>query len=41
LVDVTVLLRAAEGVQTADARQIAARVDLLVAVAEWGRATGK
>jgi outer membrane protein len=41
LVDVTVLLRAAESVQTADARQIAARVDMLVAAAEWRRATGK
>jgi outer membrane protein TolC len=41
LADVTALLRAAEGMQAADARLVAARVDVLVAVAAWRRATGK
>jgi outer membrane protein TolC len=41
LTDVTALLRAAEGVQTAEARRVAARVDVLVATAAWRRAIGK
>jgi outer membrane protein len=41
LADVSVLLRAAEAVQQTDARQAAARVDVVLAVAELNRAAGK
>lgn len=41
LADVSALLRAAEGVQTAETRRVSARVEALVAVASWRRATGK
>jgi outer membrane protein TolC len=41
LADVVALLRAAEAVQEADARQIAAQVDVLLAGATLDRAVGK
>lgn len=41
LVDITALLRAAEGVQAAETRRVAARVETLVAAAAWRRAIGK
>lgn len=41
LADVSALLRAAEVVQQADARQAAARVDVVLATAELNRAVGK
>lgn len=41
LADVSALLRAAEGVQTSEARRVTARVEVLVATAAWRRATGK
>jgi outer membrane protein TolC len=41
LTDVSALLRAAEGVQTAQARRVTARVDVIVATAAWRRATGR
>jgi outer membrane protein TolC len=41
LADVSVLLRAAEGVQQADARQAAARVGVVLAAAELNRAVGR
>lgn len=41
LADITALLRAAEGVQAAETRRVAARVETLVAAAAWRRAIGK
>ena len=41
LTDVSALLRAAEGVQTAEARRVTARVEMIVATAAWQRAIGR
>lgn len=41
LADVSALLRAAEGVQAANARRVAAHVEVLVATAAWRRAVGQ
>ena len=41
LTDVSALLRAAEGLQTAEGRRVTARVELMVATAAWRRAVGQ
>jgi outer membrane protein TolC len=41
LTDISALLRAAEGVQAAEARRVTAHVEAIVATAAWRRATGQ
>lgn len=41
LADITALLRAAESVETAEARRVNARVEVIVATAAWRRAVGR